>query len=84
MRARKNENGGTVPPFTDAGRFPAMQARRKQMMNEYLVVIETEGDGYVTREPIEYNALSSSEAQAYAFDDLEDNQRVVSVWQRVL
>jgi len=25
-----------------------------------------------------------TEAQAYAFDDLADNQRVVSVWQRVL
>ena len=54
------------------------------MMNEYMVVIETEGDGYVTREPIEYNAFSSSEAQAYAFDNLEENQRVISVWQRVL
>lgn len=53
-------------------------------MNEYLVVIETDGDGEITREPIEYNAFSSSEAQAYAFDDLNENQRVVSVWQRVL
>ena len=53
-------------------------------LNEYVVVIETEGDGEVIREFIEYNAGSSSEAQAYAFDDLEDNQRVVSVWQRVL
>ena len=55
-------------------------------MNEYLVIIETEGDGYVTREPIEYNALSSSEAQSYAMDDIEENQnqRVISVWQRVL
>lgn len=54
------------------------------MMNEYMVVIETQGDSGATREPVEYNAFSSSEAQAYAFDDLEDNQRVVSVWQRVL
>ena len=53
-------------------------------MNEYLVVIETEGDGEITREPFEYNAFSSSEAQAYAMDDLEENQRIVSVWQRVL
>lgn len=53
-------------------------------MNEYMVVVETEGDGCVTREPVEYNAFSSSEAQAYAFDDLEENQRVISVWQRVL
>ena len=53
-------------------------------MNEYLVVIETEGDGERTREPVEYNAFSSSEAQAYAMDDLEENQRIVSVWQRVL
>lgn len=53
-------------------------------MNEYIVIVETEGDGEITREPIEYNAYSSSEAQAYAFDDLQDNQRVISVWQRVL
>lgn len=53
-------------------------------MNEYIVVIETEGDGEITREPVEYNAFSSSEAQAYAMDELADNQRVVSVWQRVL
>ena len=53
-------------------------------MNEYLVVIETDGDGEVTREPVEYNAFSSSEAQAYAMDELEENQRVVSVWQRTL
>ena len=52
--------------------------------NEYVVVIETAGDGELNREYFEYNALSSSEAQAYAFDDLADNQRVVSVWQRVL
>ena len=54
------------------------------VFNEYVVVIETAGDGELTREFIEYNAFSSSEAQAYAFDDLADNQRVVSVWQRVL
>jgi hypothetical protein len=52
--------------------------------NEYVAVIETEGDGELHREYVEYNALSSSEAQAYAFDDLADNQRVVSIWQRVL
>jgi hypothetical protein len=52
--------------------------------NEYVVVIETAGDGELDREYFEYNALSSSEAQAYAMDDLADNQRVVSVWQRVL
>jgi hypothetical protein len=53
--------------------------------NEYVVVIETEeSNGDVAREFVEYNALSSSEAQAYAFDDLADNQRVISVWQRVL
>ena len=53
--------------------------------NEYVVVIDTEEEnGETTREFVEYNAFSSSEAQAYAFDDLADNQRVVSVWQRVL
>ena len=52
--------------------------------NEYVAVIETEGDGELHREYVEYNALSSSEAQAYAFDDLADSQRVVSIWQRVL
>ncbi len=56
----------------------------QNQFNEYVVVIETAGDGEFTREFIEYNAFSSSEAQAYAFDDLADNQRVVSVWQRVL
>ena len=53
-------------------------------MNEYLAIIETEEDGYITRHPVEYSAFSSSEAQAYAADDLEENQRVISVWQRVL
>ena len=53
-------------------------------MNEYIVFIETEGDGEITRDWYEINALSSSEAQAYAMDDMQDNQRVVSVWQRVL
>jgi hypothetical protein len=54
-------------------------------MNEYIVNIETEHDnGDIARDLVEYNALSSSEAQAYAFDDLAENQRVISVWQRVL
>lgn len=54
-------------------------------LGEYVAVIETEEtNGDVSREFVEYNAFSSSEAQAYAFDDLADNQRVVSVWQRVL
>lgn len=53
--------------------------------NEYVAVIETEEvNGDISREFVEYNAFSSSEAQAYAFDDLAENQRVVSVWQRVL
>jgi hypothetical protein len=68
---------------TDAGRYPAIQARRKQM-NEYIVIVETEGDGEVTRDWHEISAYSSSEAQAYAMDDAEDNQRIISVWQRVL
>ena len=54
-------------------------------MNEYLANIETEhANGDIVRDFIEYNARSSSEAQAYAFDELTENQRVVSVWQRVL
>lgn len=53
-------------------------------LNEYIVIIETEGDGETTRDWYEINAYSSSEAQAYAIDDIEENQRVVSVWQRVL
>ena len=48
----------------------------------YLVQIET--DNETNRQFVEYEAFSSSEAQAYAFDDLKDNQRVVSVWERVL
>lgn len=54
-------------------------------MNEYLANIETEhANGDIVRDFVEYNARSSSEAQAYAFDELAENQRVVSVWQRVL
>jgi hypothetical protein len=53
-------------------------------MNEYIVIVETEGDGEVTRDWHEISAYSSSEAQAYAMDDAEDNQRIISVWQRVL
>jgi hypothetical protein len=54
-------------------------------MNEYIATIETEHDnGDIVRGFVEYNALSSSEAQAYAFDDLAENQRVISVWQRDL
>ena len=52
---------------------------------EYIANIETEHEnGDIVRDFIEYNALSSSEAQAYAFDELAENQRVISVWQRVL
>lgn len=58
---------------------------KMNVFNEYVAVIETEEvNGDVSREFVEYNAFSSSEAQAYAFDDLAENQRVVSVWQRVL
>lgn len=54
-------------------------------MNEYVAVIETEApNGDITREFVEYEAYSSSEAQAYAMDDLQDNQRVLSVWQRII
>ena len=51
--------------------------------NQYVAVIET-ADDELNRDFIEYDALSSSEAQAYAMDDLADDQRVISVWQRVL
>ena len=62
--------------------FPTFKARA---MNEYLANIETEhANGDIVRDFVEYNALSSSEAQAYAFDELAENQRVISVWQRVL
>lgn len=54
-------------------------------MNEYMVIIETEEEtGDIERECVEFSAFSSSEAQAYALDGLQDNQRVLSVWQRVL
>lgn len=52
-------------------------------MNEYLVIVETEGDGEVTRDLIEYNAANPSEAQDFAFAELENNQRIISVWQRM-
>jgi N6-adenosine-specific RNA methylase IME4 len=50
-------------------------------MNEYAATIETDEDE-LSRETIEYNAYSASEAQAYAMDDLQDNQRIVAIWQR--
>jgi hypothetical protein len=52
-------------------------------MNQYAATIETDGDE-LSRETFEYEAFSASEAQAYAMDDLEDNQRVVAIWQRIL
>jgi len=36
-----------------------------------------------TRETVTYEAYSASEAQAYAMDDLEENQRIVAIWQRI-
>ena len=51
-------------------------------MKTYIVQIETNDE--TNRQFVEYEALSSSEAQAYALDDLNDSQRVVSVWERVL
>ena len=55
------------------------------VFNEYVAVIETEEkNGDIDREFVEFNAQSPSEAQAFAVDELADNQRVVSVWQRVL
>jgi hypothetical protein len=51
-------------------------------MNQYAATIETDDDelNCIT---IEYDALSASEAQAYAMDDLQDNQRIVAIWQRI-
>ena len=51
--------------------------------NQYLAIIQTDEEE-ITRDIVEYDALSASEAQAYAFDDLKDNQRVISVWLRIL
>lgn len=52
-------------------------------MNQYAATIETE-DEELSRETFEYEALNASEAQAHAIEDLEDNQRVVAIWQRVI
>ena len=51
--------------------------------NQYVAVIETDDDK-LNRDFVEYDAFSASEAQAYAIDDLQDDQRVVSIWQRIL
>jgi hypothetical protein len=51
--------------------------------NQYIAIIQTD-DEEMTRDIVEYDAFSASEAQAYAFDDLADNQRVVSIWLRIL
>jgi N6-adenosine-specific RNA methylase IME4 len=52
-------------------------------VNQYAATIETDDDE-LNRETVEYEAFSASEAQAYAMDDLQDNQRIVAIWQRVL
>lgn len=52
-------------------------------MNTYIVVIQTNDDDIKT-DFFEFQAHSSSEAQAYAMDDILENQIVLSVWQRVL
>ena len=52
-------------------------------MNQYAATIETDDDE-LSRETFEYEALSASEAQAYAMDDLQEDQRIVAIWQRVL
>jgi hypothetical protein len=49
---------------------------------EYAATIET-GNDYATCETVTYEAYSASEAQAYAMDDLQDNQRIVAIWQRI-
>lgn len=52
-------------------------------VNQYVAVIETDDDK-LNRDFVEYEAYSASEAQAYAMDDLQDNQRVISIWQQIL
>jgi len=52
-------------------------------MNQYAATIETDDDE-LNRETVEYEAFSASEAQAYAMDDLQDNQRIIAIWQRIL
>lgn len=49
---------------------------------EYAATVET-GNDHTTRETVTYEAYSASEAQAYAMDDLQDNQRIVAIWQRI-
>ena len=51
-------------------------------MNQYVATIETDDDE-LNRDTVEYDALSASEAQAYAMDDLQENQRIVAIWQRI-
>jgi N6-adenosine-specific RNA methylase IME4 len=51
-------------------------------MNQYAATIETDDDE-LNRETVEYDALSASEAQAYAMDDLQENQRIIAIWQRI-
>ena len=54
------------------------------MLNQYAATIETNDDEGPSRETFELEAFSASEAQAYAMDDLQDNQRIIAIWQRVL
>lgn len=52
-------------------------------MNQYAATIETDDDE-LSRETFEYEAIDANQAQAYAMDDLQENQRIVAIWQRVL
>jgi hypothetical protein len=50
-------------------------------MKTYIALIETD---QITRIFVKYEAYSSSEAQAYALDDIKNNQLLISIWEQVL
>ena len=52
-------------------------------IKEYLVEIERDDDEF-GRYYVTYDAFSSSEAQAYAMDEIEPHEIVVAVYERVL
>jgi len=78
--------GGLIGSTTDdcpkCGETVLNQSESNKMKN-YIVLIEKDEDIF-QRDFVEIDAFSSSEAQAYAFDDLKENERIVSVWERVL
>lgn len=52
-------------------------------MNTYIIFYQ-QGNNEDTRNYLELEAYSSSEAQAYVLDDLDNKFNVVSVYERVL